>query len=307
LLLRRLTITLFVALLVGSLALSGLYVIGSRLITDRETKTGDELPPDVPGRLLQVNGLHRVHVVEGGNGHAVLLVHGTGGTTLDWESSVFDNLAQHHHVVAVDLYGMGFSERNEHFEYGFKLWADQLAGVLDALGIERASVIGQSVGGAIAVVFAGSYPSRVTRVVSVDSAPWLPPSMLLLITPGSGELILGRSEYWPERPDQPSRYAERLRDVYEIKGTRRHLLRVIRWEFLDSRMYFSAIPRVQCPVLQVHGASDDIIPLRAAASLTRLLKNSEMVVIDGAGHYSRQDSPQRFAQEVNRFLDKPSE
>jgi len=86
---------------------------------------------------------------------------------------------------------------------------------------------------------------------------------------------------------------------------RRHLLRVISGQFLDSRAYFGAISRVQCSVFQVHGASDDIIPLRAAASLTRLLKKCEMVVIEGAGRYSMQDSPQRFAQEVNRFLDNP--
>jgi len=96
-----------------------------------------------------------------------------------------------------------------------------------------------------------------------------------------------------------------LREVYKIRGTRRHLLRVIRGQFLDSRVYFGAISQVQCPVLLVHGGADDIIPLRAAASLPRLLKSSEMVVIEGAGHFSMQDSPQRFVQEVNRFLDKP--
>ena len=176
-----------------SLVLSVLYVTGNQWIMDRETKNGDELPLDVPGRLLQVNG-YRVHVVERGDGPAILLVHGTGGTTLDWAASVFDDLAQTHHVVAVDLYGMGFSERNEEVGYGFKLWADELAGTLDALGIERASVIGQSLGGAIAMVFAGRYPARVNRAVSVDSGPWLPPFMLLMLTPGTGELILGQTE-----------------------------------------------------------------------------------------------------------------
>jgi len=302
--LRRLIIFLTAGLLLGSLVLSTLYFIGNQWIADRETKTGDELPSEVPGRLLRANG-HRVHVVEGGTGPVLLLVHGTGGTTLDWETSVFDDLARAHHVVAVDLYGMGFSEKSEEFEYGFKLWADQLAGTLDALGIERASVIGQSLGGAIAMVFAGRYPARVNRAISVDSGPWLPPFMLLMLTPGTGELILGQSEYWPERPDQPTEYAERLRKVYQIKGTRRYLLRAIRGQFLEPGVYLSAISQIQCPVLLVHGGADDIIPLRAAASLQRLLKNSEMVVIEGAGHFSMQDSPRRFVQEVNRFLDNP--
>jgi 2-hydroxymuconate-semialdehyde hydrolase len=301
--LRALMIAVIAGLVLVSLVLSVLYLTATRRIASQETDAGDALPPSVPGRLMLV-GAHRVHVVERGAGPAVLLVHGTAGTTLDWETSVLDDLAQDHRVIALDLYGMGFSERDDSFAYGFTLWADQLAGTLDALGIERVSVIGQSLGGAIALVFAGRYPSRVDRAVSVDSGPWLPPFMLLMLTPGIGEMILARSEYWPERPDQPALYAERLRAVYRIRGTRRHLLRAIRGQFFrDGLTYLGAMSRVRCPTLLVHGGSDDIIPVRAAVSLRHLVKNTEMVVLDGAGHFSMQDSPQRFLQEVRRFLD----
>ncbi len=300
--LRGLMILLVAGLLFISLVLSVLYLTAVRRIASRETDAGDALPPSVPGRFIRVGG-HRVHVVERGAGPAILLVHGTAGTTLDWETSVLDDLARDHHVVALDLYGMGFSERDDGFAYGFTLWADQLVGTLDALGLERVSVIGQSLGGAIALVFAGRYPSRVDRAVSVDSGPWMPPFMVLMLTPGIGETILARSEYWPERPDQPATYAERLRTVYRIRGTRRHLLRAMRGQFFrDGLTYLRAMSRVQCPVLFVHGAADDIIPVRAAASLRRLVSNSEMVVLDGAGHFSMQDSPQRFLQEVRQFL-----
>src|SRR5262249_8242578 len=154
------------------------------------------------------------------------------------------------------------------------------------------SVIGQSLGGAVATVLAGRYPSLVDRAISVDSGPWMPPFMLLMLTPGVGEVILGRTDYWPERPDQPPQYAERLRKVYKIKGTRRHLLRAIRGQFLHPREYFGALSKVECPTLFVHGGADAIIPVTAAASLRRLVPNSEMVVIEGAGHFSMQDSPE---------------
>jgi 2-hydroxymuconate-semialdehyde hydrolase len=293
------------ALGIIGLVLSLLYVVGSRWIVEREVLAGDALPPGVPGRIVLVHG-HRVHVIERGTGPAVLLVHGTAGTTLDWEGYVLDTLAQRHHVVALDLYGMGFSERAEELRYGFRLWADELAGTLDALGIERASVIGQSLGGAVAAVFAGTHPARVERLVSVDSGPWLPPFMLLMLMPGTGEVILGRSEYWPERPDQPAQYRERLRQVYRITRTRRHLLKAIRAQFLDGREYFRALSHVTCPTLLVHGTADNIIPLRAAASLRRWLSNSRMIVLEGAGHFSMQDRPQQFVQEVSRFLDEVS-
>jgi pimeloyl-ACP methyl ester carboxylesterase len=288
-----------------AVVLAVLYLVGRRLMTDKEVAAGDTLPPGVPGRLLVVGG-HRVHVVERGDGPAVLLVHGTGGTTLDWEGYVLDTLAQRHRVVALDLYGMGFSERAEAFDYGFRLWTDQLAGTLDALGIERASVIGQSLGGAVAAVFAGRYPSRVERLVSVDSGSWMPPFILLMLLPGAGEMILGRSDYWPERPDQPAAYGERLSEVYRIKGTRRHLLRGMRAQVFDAWLYFDALSRVACPTLLVHGSADDIIPLWAATAVQRRLKNSRMIVLDGAGHFSMQDRPQEFVEGVSRFLDEPS-
>src|SRR5262249_207424 len=170
-------------LLLITLALSVLYLTATRRIASLEPEAGDALPPNVPGRFVRV-GSHRVHVVERGDGPAILLVPGTGGTTLDWETSVLDDLGQDHRVVALDLYGMGFSDRDDAFAYGVTLWADQLVGTLDALGLDRVSVIGQSLGGAIALVFAGRYPPRVNRAVSVDSGPWMPAFMLLLVRPG---------------------------------------------------------------------------------------------------------------------------
>jgi len=199
---------------------------------------------------------------------------------------------------------MGFSERDNGFTYSFELWTDQLAHTLDALGIERASVIGQSLGGALALVFSGRYPARVERVVSVDSGPWVPPSLLPMVTPGIGETILARREYWPDRPDQGAVYAQRMREVYRIKGTRQSLLRAMRGQFTDGRAYFGGLARVVCPTLLVHGDSDDIIPVRAGQALRKILKQSEMVVIPG-GHYSMQDSPRRFLEEVRRFLNEP--
>ena len=290
-------------LLLLVLVMAVLYLTATRWIADRETESGETLPAGVPGRLVRVGG-HRVHVVESGTGPAILLVHGTAGTTLDWETSVLDDLARDHHVIALDLYGMGFSDRDARFPYGFALWTDQLAQTLDTLGVERASVIGQSLGGAVSLVFAGRYPARVERVVSVDSGPWLPPFMLPMLTPGLGELLLARGDYWPDRPDQGAVYAQRMREVYRIKGTRRSLLRAMRGQFIDGGTYFGGLARVGCPTLLIHGESDDIIPTRAAQVLRRLVSKSELVMIPG-GHFSMQDSPQRFIQEVRRFLDEP--
>jgi pimeloyl-ACP methyl ester carboxylesterase len=301
--LRRWMTGLGSGLLLLALVLSVVYLTATRWIADEETESGETLPAGVPGRLVRVGG-HRVHVVESGTGPAILLVHGTAGTTLDWETSVLEDLARDHHVIALDLYGMGFSDRDGGFPYGFALWTDQLVQTLDALGVERASVIGQSLGGAVSLVFAGRYPARIERVVSVDSGPWLPPFLVPMLTPGLGEMLLARAEYWPDRPDQGAVYAQRMREVYGIKGTRESLLRAMRGQFIDGRAYFGGLAHVGCPTLLIQGESDDIIPTRAAQALQKLLSGSELVLIPG-GHFSMQDSPGRFLQEVRRFLDGP--
>jgi pimeloyl-ACP methyl ester carboxylesterase len=99
--------------------------------------------------------------VEKGPGAPLLLVHGFGASTFDYEERVLEPLARSHKVVAVDLYGFGWSERNDEFAYGWALWSEQLAGTLDALGIERAAIAGHSMGGAAAAVFAARHPERV--------------------------------------------------------------------------------------------------------------------------------------------------
>jgi len=254
--------------------------------------------------LMEING-HISHVLERGTGEALLLVHGTAGTTLDWEETVAD-LSETHRVVAIDLVGMGFSERVEGRSYGFALWTEQIVGILDALDIDQVSIIGQSLGGGIAAVFAGTYPDRTKRLVSVDSGPWMPPLLALMLLPGIGELMLRRVAYWPDRPDQGERYAERLRQVYRIRGTRRHLLKAMRGQFLRPRQYFHALSNIGCPTLILHGANDDIIPLRAAKALQRRIPGSRVIVLDDAGHFAMQDQPGRFVEEIRRFLADPA-
>jgi pimeloyl-ACP methyl ester carboxylesterase len=259
------------------------------------------LPSGVPGRVVEVDG-RRVHVVERGAGDdAMLLVHGAAGTTLDWETSVLDTFATRRRVVAVDLFGMGFSERVGP-PIRFATRSRQLAGTLDALGIERAKVVGQSLGGAVVGAFAGTFPERVTHLVSVDSGPWVSLAMIPMLVPPYVTWLANRRGYWPARPDQGRAYEERLRAVYRVEGTRRDLAAFIRGQFVDGRSYFAALARVECPTLLVHGANDHIIPVRAARSLLRRIPGARLVVIDCAGHFSMQDEPEQFVAACEDFF-----
>jgi hypothetical protein len=103
--------------------LAGLaYALGSYWMA-RAEPDAVALPRGVPGRLLDV-GARPVHVVERGRGPPLVLVHGFAGSTYDWEEHVLEPLAQSHRAIALDLYGMGFSARDDALPYGLDLWTE---------------------------------------------------------------------------------------------------------------------------------------------------------------------------------------
>jgi pimeloyl-ACP methyl ester carboxylesterase len=119
------------------------------------------LPPK--GRFVDVPGA-RLHVRESGSGPAILLVHGLGGQTAHFDYGVADYLARNHRVVVVDRPGSGHSVRDAATPADVSTQAAALAALIDKLGLERPTVAGHSLGGAIALTLALEHPAR--------SAPW---------------------------------------------------------------------------------------------------------------------------------------
>ena len=211
-----------------------------------------------------------------GAGPALLLVHGFGASTYDYEQHVLGPLAETHRVVAVDLFGMGLSERREDFSYDFAGWADQLAATLEALGIERAIVAGHSMGGAVASLLAARHSDQVAGLVLIGAlypswlseTPWV---FLVLRTPGLGELAIGSLANLAP-PGAPPDYRARMAAISRIAGSRAALIRYIRspgkFEALEA-----AYPSVRAPTLILHGGADASVAhaamLRAAPKLDR--------------------------------------
>lgn len=289
-------------LLVGVLAL-----LGPGLIAWREPDDGRRLPAGVPGRLIEVDG-RQVHVVEAGVGPTVLLVHGFGASTQDFEQFVFEPLAQTRHVVAVDLYGFGWSERRSDFAYGWTLWSDQLAHTLDALGIEQATVIGHSMGGAVATVFAARYPDRIERLVLADSFYPLDPSerplvFSLLQVPILGELMLGASEHTSPAGFSDD-YVARAVLWNRIRGTRQAALQYVR-DTTKLDELASAYPSVSARTLVLHGTADAFVPIAAMQRWAPRIADAQVVTLSGGSHFILRDRADDFLNEVRRFLAEP--
>ena len=123
------------------------------------------------GASAEANDI-RTNYLEAGKGdETVLLIHGSGpGVTsyANWRV-VVPSLAEDFHVVAPDMVGFGYSDRPEGVTYGLQTWADQTVGLMDTLGIEKAHLVGNSFGGAIALRIATQHPQRVGKLVLMGS------------------------------------------------------------------------------------------------------------------------------------------
>lgn len=293
-------------LLVGAVVgLVVAYGVGLALIARAEPDRAETPPPGVAGRLIAAGG-HAVHVVEQGSGPPVVLVHGFAGSTFDWEEHLLAPLARTHRVIALDLLGMGWSARADDLAYGYDLWSRQLVATLDALGLARATLVGHSLGGALATIVAGEHPERVERLVLV--APIVPLEQeerswffKLAEVPGIGEVMLGTADHLPELPGLSDASRARARAVFRRAGTRRALLRHLR-HGRDTDRLFTSYRKVRAPTLVVYGTADDVVPPAAVRRAAPAIRDVLVLPIEGAGHWLLRDAPERVRTAIESFL-----
>lgn len=296
---------IFLLCLAGvSIALGALYVVGVLQTSRVETVGWQALGPQ-PGTRFITTKTGRTHYVDVGEGPPVLLMHGSGASLDGWRQGVTQRLAKNHRVIAFDYFGNGFSERNSGFTYGYDLWVNQAVELLDALKIERVTVIGHSVGGALACVMAANHPDRIDHVVTIGTGMTIEPQQFLLLVPGIGELILANSESYGAAYPEENRAA--LEAAYKVEGTRAALLSYARRQLtIDGlRLVWGTFEDVKAPILHLSGSND----VNIAPNIARELVNrthGKFVLVEGATHYAHIDAPDRIADEVEKFLAEPS-
>jgi pimeloyl-ACP methyl ester carboxylesterase len=272
-------------------------------------------------RAITIDGDRLAYRVAG-RGPLLLLVHGMAGSSVTWRH-VMPALAKRFTVLAPDLLGQGQSDKPRG-EYSLGAHANTLRDLLDGLGYQRATVIGQSLGGGVAMQFAYQFPERCERLILVDSgglgrevtfylrmltAPGFESVFPLVCTPwlrDAGNLVatwLGRAgvrstpasqEIWrsyASLADAESRQAffRSLRDVIDFGGQAVSAL---------SRLYRAA----RLPTLIVWGAQDPFIPVRHAVAAHKAIPGSRLEIFDGVGHYPHCEAPERFVAVVIDFI-----
>ena len=271
-------------------------------------------------KTVMVHGRPVVYA-EAGSGPVLLLVHGMAGSFENWRA-VMEPLAREHTVIAPDLPGHGASVAGGG-DYSLGALAAGLRDLLVALGHERATLVGHSLGGGIAMQFGYQFPEMTERLVLVSSGglgprsagscarpPSRAPTSSSRRPPAPGRAVgaaLGRGlaavglQPSPDVAEVARGYAslrdaERraaflaaLRSVVGVGGQRVHA---------GDRLYLAA----GIPVLIVWGARDPIIPVQHGRDAHEAIPGSRLEVFDGVGHLPQLEAPARFVAVVERFL-----
>jgi pimeloyl-ACP methyl ester carboxylesterase len=275
----------------------------------------------MPLQFVAIHG-HQIGYRTAGSGPVVVLIHGMAGSSTTWRW-VAPALAEHYTVVAPDLLGNGRSAKPRG-DYSLGAYACGVRDLLVALGHERATIVGQSLGGGVAMQFAYLFPQRVERLVLVGSGglgqevsallralslPGAEAVLPLVALPVIRDFVprvarlLGRAglrpapvaeEMWrayASLADADARLAfvHTLRGVVDVSGQR---------VSANDRLYLAA----EIPTLLMWGDQDPIIPVAHAHRAHAAMPGSRLEIFEGAGHWPHCEQPERFVRVLTDFL-----
>jgi len=273
------------------------------------------LNPEV-ARSIVAAGI-RTNYHDLGSGFPVLMLHGSGPGVSAWANwrLVMPSLAERARVIAPDMAGFGYTERRPDLRYDMDTWVAQAVGMLDALGIERADLVGNSFGGGLALQVAIRHPHRIRRLVLMGSV-----GVRFDITPALDAV-------WGYTPS-----IETMRGLLDLFAYDRSLandeLAKLRYEasirpgFQESFSAMFPAPRQRWvdamasnvddikalphETLVIHGREDKVIPLDTSLTLAQWIPNAQLHVYGKCGHWTQIEHAARFARLVGDFLTEPN-
>ncbi len=263
---------------------------------------------------VQANGID-IYYEDSGQGHPLVLISGLGYTLWQWHRMI-PGLAKHYRVIAFDNRGVGRTDKPAG-PYSAEMLAEDTAGLLEALGIEKAHVMGHSMGGFIAQALALSYPEKVAKLIlcatnfgGPNHVPVTPEAMAVLsdvsgdpverfkrglmvsCAPGFAEahpeIIAEWIEYRAQNPIEPLPYQAQM---------------AIGLGLLSAQASFEEkLPSVQAPTLILFGKHDKVVPPENASLLAEKIPDSQIQILPNAGHFFPVEVPEAANTVISQFL-----
>jgi len=248
----------------------------------------------------------KIHYVEIGAGPTVILLHGLGGSSQAWQLNI-GPLAEKFHVFAPDQIGFGKSDK-PFVNYRIRTYVDFLDQFCKQLKIDRASLVGNSMGGWIAAAFTIAFPDRVDRLVLEDAAGYAPPKdfdfrSLYSLNPTtregmkilSGKVFHNKAFSSDAAVDQSLAFRMAAGDGYTINSIVESIIRGE--DFLDE-----TVKTIKRPTLIIWGREDGLTPLADGERFNKDIVGSKLGVIDQCGHVPNFEKASEFNAAVIKFL-----
>ncbi|WP_406144321.1 alpha/beta fold hydrolase [Streptomyces sp. NBC_01012] len=268
-----------------------------------------------------IHGYRRAYRIAG-EGPAILLIHGIGDSSETW-AEVIPELARHHTVIAPDLLGHGASDKPR-ADYSVAAYANGIRDLLGVLGIERATLVGHSLGGGVAMQFAYQYPERTDRLVLVSAggvgrdvnpvlrAVSLPGADLMLSTlrlPGMRSqvglftrLIKLLDTDLGQDADELLGLVDALPDATSRSAFISTLRAVVDWRGQVVTMLDRCYLAQGMPTLLLWGSRDSVVRVHHAYAAHAAMPGSRLEIFEGAGHFPFHNDPARFRALIEDFV-----
>jgi pimeloyl-ACP methyl ester carboxylesterase len=277
-----------------------------------------EWNPSLTPQTVQIKG-HTIFYITEGEGEPLLLIHGYGAGMWVWEKQI-DFLSRFYRVYALDLIGHGFSDRPK-IPYTPETYIYFLRDFMDRVGIEKAILIGNSMGGGIAWAMASLFPSRVKKLILTDCVP---PDVLDQVRNDSFKTLVAmkdipllsyllftsrnrRSIRWIlqecvfDTKRITSEVLDRQYQLSKIRGSSWVLYSTIK-NAKEAPKLRDCLSRIYQPTLLLWGEGDLIFPPSVGEDLHQSIKGSKFQVIDKSGHIPMWETPNEVNQAILSFL-----
>lgn len=262
-------------------------------------------------RTVLVDG-HELHYLEGGSGETVVLLHGIFAEKDHWVDFARP-LTSRYRVIALDLPGFGESSRIAELQYDYAVQTQMLVNLLDKLGIKRAHLAGNSMGGTIAALVAIEYPERVASIAMVGAPHGVrspnPSAMDKLIDAGKAPLVARNpaefddmlSLVFSKRPFLPFPVMQASRSIAISNAESNQ--RIWLSQLKDRYSLHDRIDKLKQPTLVLWGDSDRVFDVSGVGVLKTKLDRAEMHVLPGIGHLPMMEAPGTTSKIYAAFLE----
>lgn len=265
----------------------------------------------------------RMHYLKAGSGPPLILIHGIIGSSFSWRRNL-DSLAQDSTVYAVDLLGLGESDRVEGLDAGMPATAERMVRFMDAVKVDSAHVLGTSHGGAVAMLLAANHADRVRELVLVAPAnpfsdvsdaivrfyqtglgKWFAP-LVPNLPQNLQEIALGRM--YGDRSRIMPGTIEHYMDALRVPGTPQHVVNILDSWFDDMRKVADCLSRLEEKrILLVWGDKDRAVILKSGYKLQERLHKAQLKVMETAGHLPYEELPGEFNRIMRGWLASSNE